>query len=127
MGIISHHAIVVTGTYEDWAERAHKMACSIFPAAQVSQLSPVVVNGTRSFCVFPDGSKEGWEASTRGDEERDTFIRWLVAQRYDDGSSPLCWAEVNYGECVRGDFNGAKVDRHAWQRRKYLTAGAGRG
>lgn len=111
MGTISHHAIVVTATYGDYAERAHAKALGIFNERLVSPLSPGVVNGTRSFCVFPDGSKEGWDESADGDRKRDVFIEWLNLQRYCDGSTPYRWAEVNYGEGADGPGDGASVTR----------------
>lgn len=107
MGYISHHAIVVTGTYGDHVERAHQKAIEIFDEVAVggyfsrtlvSPLSEVSINSTQSFCVFPDGSKEGWEMSDEGDTARARFIKWLIAQRYDDGSSPLAWVHVQYGD-----------------------------
>jgi hypothetical protein len=116
MGIISHHAIVVTASYGDYAERAHAKARDIFDGvgALLSELSPVTTNGTRSFCVFPDGSKEGWGASEEGDGRRNDLIEWLGRQRYGDGSTPYTWAEIEMGECgsPSGNNDGACVRRH---------------
>jgi len=113
MGVVAHHAIVVTGGYQDWAELAHACALKYFPEGQVSPLSAKAINGYQSFCVFPDGSKEGWSDSAEGDAHRDGFIAWLKAQAYSDGSSPLAWAEVNYGE-IRWAKYGAEITRSAW-------------
>jgi len=96
MGHIRHHAIVITGTYGDWIDKAHKKALEIF--GYVSEISPEMINGTKSFYVPPDGSKEGWEESADGDDERNKFIEWLEEKNYDDDSSPLAWAEVQYGD-----------------------------
>lgn len=115
MGIIAHHAIVVTGSYDNWPQKAHDKAVSIFPAEQVSELSPEVTNGYRSFAVFPDGSKEGWGQSEDGDANRNAFITWLYEQEYDDHSSPLKWVEINYGEI--GAHNGARITRSTWRNR----------
>lgn len=106
MGYIRHNAIVVTATYEDHIERAHAEAVRIFHApesamctyAVVTEVTPEAMNTTRSFLVGPDGSKEGWALSDEFDARRDTFIEWLRAQAYADGSSPLAWVEVQYGD-----------------------------
>lgn len=114
MGVFAHHAIVVSGCYGEWPEKAHAMAWETFPKGQVSLLSPEAVNGYRSFCIFPDGSKEGWCESYEGNAQRDAFIGWLREQAYEDGSSPLSWAEVCFGE-IEWANEGAKVTRHAWE------------
>lgn len=113
MGIIAHHAIVVTG-YDDKTKQAHELASSIFSKGQVSAVSTSPINHYLSFAVFTDGSKEGWDDSDTGDERRDTFIEWLEGQRFDDGSSPLHWVEINYGEIA--SEAGAKITRSTWGR-----------
>ena len=118
MGYMRHHAIVVTGSYDLWPERAYEKAEELLsqwrdsthePQPVLSQLSEECMNGRRSFCVFPDGSKEGWPTSEAGDEFRDRLIRWLEEQRYEDGSSPLAWVEVQYAD----DERETKVCRHS--------------
>jgi len=96
MGYIKNNAIVVTGTYDDYIERAHIKASEIFE--WVSQISPVGVNGSRSFFIPPDGSKEGWSESHMGDVNRCNFIEWLRSIEYDDGSSVLKWVDVWYDD-----------------------------
>lgn len=98
MGYMRHHAIIVTGSDSQTPtiEQAHEEAAAIFP--YVSPLSSRAVNGYRSFFVPPDGSKEGWPESEKGDQERDSFIRWLRSCRYDDGSSPFDWVAIQYGD-----------------------------
>lgn len=113
MGTIAHHAIIVTGVYGDWTQKAHAFAERIFPEAQVSPIATSPTNGYKSFCIFPDGSKEGWEESQSGDEQRDAFIAWLERQRYGDLSAPLSWVEINYGEIAYAG-NGAKITRSTW-------------
>lgn len=113
MGIIAHHAIIVTAGFGDWAAKAHRMAENLFPEAQVSAISKSPINGYESFCIFPDGSKEGWEESQTGDEQRDAFVAWLDRQRYTDGSSPVRWVEVHYGE-ISYDGDGSRITRDAW-------------
>ncbi len=96
MGTMHHHTIVVTSLFEDKIKLAHRAAERRFP--WVSPLSPEVVNGYRSFFIPPDGSKEGWTASDKGDSRRQGFIDWMNAQAYDDGASGLSWVEVGFGE-----------------------------
>lgn len=117
MGYIRHRAIVVTGTYDGWAGRAHAKAEELarehgiggYAERLVSPLLGPSVNDTESFFVAPDGSKEGWEMSDEGDAFRDAFVDWLEGQRYEDGSSPLAWVEVQYGD----DNQDTRVIRHS--------------
>lgn len=113
MGVTAHHAIIVTASYDNWPEKAREKALTIFGPDQVSNLSPKTINAHQSFCVFPDGSNEGWPESAQGDSERDQFVGWLEEQAYDDGSSPLDWVEVYYGETSWAK-HGAKITRSAW-------------
>lgn len=110
MGYIRHHAIIVTSWDEKAASRAHKKATAL--GCQVSPMAVSRVNADRSFCVFPDGSKEGWHDSNDGDERRDALVAWLQKNEfvYDDGSSPFAWVEVAYGN----DDAKAEVTRDAW-------------
>lgn len=110
MGYLRHHAIVVTASYsahgQHWIEIAHAKASEIFGredtlghlAGIVSEPTPSAVNDVRSLFVAPDGSKEGWDTSDHGDSARVEFVEWLRAQAYEDGSSPLDWVEVQYGD-----------------------------
>lgn len=67
---------------------------------------------TRYTVTLPDGSKEGWEHSDVGDKARDSYTDWLKAQAYEDGSSPLQWVEVQYGD----DNGETKIIRHSDER-----------
>lgn len=106
MGYMRHHAIVVTSYDEDRIVRAHEEAHALFDAedyagrqvAQVGPLTDASVNCFQSFLVAPDGSKEGWDESDRGDAAREAFVAWLDAQRYSDNSSSIDWVEVQYGD-----------------------------
>jgi len=57
---------------------------------------PGVINDYFSYVFLPDGSKEGWTTSDRGDEYRARFAA-LFSGCYDDGSSPYDYVEVRYG------------------------------
>ena len=93
VGYLRRHAIVVTGgDYEESKDilAAHAKATEIFPWA--SPICPPQVNGERSFFIPPDGSKEGWSDSDKGDERRDTFVKWLQEE------GKVHWVEVCYAE-----------------------------
>lgn len=96
MGYMRHHAIIVSSWDRELLSKAHFEAKIIFPT--VSDVLESRVNGHGSFFIPPDGSKESWELSDTGDEERHIFLQWLNAHRYSDGSSALKWAEVQYGD-----------------------------
>lgn len=99
MGYMRHHAIIVTTWHEARAEAARGEAVGVFAGrAPVSPLLASPINGYWSFMVGPDGSKQGWSDSDRGDEARDALVAWLHAQRYEDGSSAFSWVEVQYGD-----------------------------
>lgn len=107
MGYMRHHAIIVSSWSKDLLEQAHNEASSIF--SWVSPISPEAVNCYAAFFVPPDGSKEGWEESNAGDCRRDRFVTWLNSQRYEDGSTPFGWVEVQFCD----DESIAKVTRHS--------------
>jgi hypothetical protein len=111
MGYIRNHAIVVEASYGDYLERAHEYAKTIFP--WVSPISEKAVNGSQSFFIPPDGSKEGWQASDIGDINRATFKKWLREQEDEDGRSSLNWAELLFG----GDDCDAEICDHGDKRR----------
>lgn len=107
MGYIKHHAIVVTSWNRDAIFKAHFKATEIFKDT-VSNIVDGMINGYMSFFVGPDGSKEGWTDSDKGDENRAAFIEWVNEQAYEDGSNKLAFVEVWYGE----DNREAKIENH---------------
>ncbi len=91
MGTISHNAILVTDSDEEWLKRAASKAAEI--GCIVLGPSDAGTNAYRTVVVCPDGSKEGWKSSDDGDLRREAFVKWLHAERQ------YCeWAEVRYGE-----------------------------
>jgi len=96
MGYIRHHGMIVTSYDEERIEAAHEKARDI--GMTVTEVVESPVNGYRSFCVAPDGSKEGWDASEKGDAQRDELVSWLESKSFEDGSAPYDWAEVQYGD-----------------------------
>lgn len=99
MGWMCHHTIVVTSWKEELLTEAHAKAVEL--GCTASPITPVGVNGYRSFAAFfvaPDGSKEGWDRSDIGDVQRLGLLAWMDQQRYEDGSTALDWVEVQFGE-----------------------------
>lgn len=96
MGRIRHDAIVVTGWRDEDIEAAHGVArtlCADSPI-EVTEITAAAVNGQRSFMLAPDGSKEGWEDSDKGDEARKAFLSWIDA---DYNPHFIEWVAVNFG------------------------------
>ena len=114
MGYMRHHAIVVTSWNKPLLARARVQARSLFSAVSPMIESPV--NGYHSFFVPPDGSKEGWEESKRGDRQRREFVRWLDGERHEDDSSSLDWIEIQYGDEDGESKICAHSDEHRWHR-----------
>lgn len=108
MGYMRHHAIIVTSFDEKRLKRAHRKLKAIIKshnddsALQVSMavtpISKGTVNGYASFMLAPDGSKEGWPQSDRGNVVRNEFVTWLNEQAFDDGSNCLTYVEVQFGD-----------------------------
>ena len=76
MGIIKHHAIVVTSDIDEIIKEAHIQAKSIFKD-RTSEILNSEANGYKTFFIAPDGSKEGWETSNEGDRQRARFVKWI--------------------------------------------------
>ena len=99
MGFIRHHAMIITDCDLEKIRDIHRFAtlCSLNPTSIMD--SPV--NGYRTFFIPPDGSKEGWEPSNEGDEERKRF-KQFIRKRH-----PYCdWTEISYG----GDDGHSQVE-----------------
>jgi hypothetical protein len=104
MGYMRHHAIILTGSQDLSYARERAIACG---NTRVTELVGPAWNGTYSFMVAPDGSKEGWEESDRGDEARARFIQEIRTDRHgptlvhDEGPHRLGvydWVEVQFGD-----------------------------
>jgi len=95
MGYTIHHSIIVTGFQHDAVIQAYSEAVKLFGNTGIAAVTGVIharVNEWHTFLVGPDGSKEGWADSDRGDEARRAFISWLVAAK--GRGLYLDWAEV---------------------------------
>lgn len=90
MGYCRHHAIIVTSWDKVHINAAHVKAKEIF-GDQVTELLPTATNGYQTFLIGPDGSKEWWPDSDKGDQRRKDFREWMEASKmYFDA------AEVQY-------------------------------
>jgi len=111
MGYMRHHCIVVTSWNEKLLEEAHTVAKEFFqvtpnpgfPDKKISEITPSSINGYASFLIAPDGSKEGWNTSDKGNEARDNFIAWIKSKLSID------WVEIQYGD----DERETKITRHS--------------
>lgn len=108
MGIMLHDAMVIVAYERVEIERARKMARKFCIPGTVTECSPRISNGLRSFAVLPDGSKEGWETSTEADDGREKLCAWLAEQ---NRKGPIYeWVEVRFGpdienaEATQGGF-----------------------
>lgn len=100
MGYMRHHAIVVTTT-DFHRDKLGKVLAKIGTDCSQVRITPVVESGSNSclsFCVIPDGSKEGWPESDQGDNDRTEIKALLRSYQYADASSPFDWVEVQYGD-----------------------------
>lgn len=91
MGYMRHHAIIVSSWKDEHIEEAHSLAVALFP--DVSEIIESKMNGTRSFFIPPDGSKEGWEVSREGDDHRCAFTGLMEKSKL-----YLEWVEIQYGD-----------------------------
>lgn len=104
MGYMRHHTIVVTGFKftddsgaGDHFSAAYNKANGLFPEL-VTEIIDSPWNHYQSFCVVPDGSKEGWDESNDYDRKRAEFLDLLRTCRFDDGSCSVDWVEVQFGD-----------------------------
>jgi len=107
MGYIKHHGIAVTSSINELIKEAHAQAKSIFKE-RTSEILNSKTNGYKSFFIAPDGSREGWEESNNGNHQRETFVKWINEQAYEDGINSISFCEFFYGE----DNGYSKIENH---------------
>lgn len=95
MGYIAHHAIIVTSWDAKRCSLIREKASKFFPKYQISEVLETQINGYCSFLIGPDGSKEGWEESNRGNTQRESFIDWLEKRK--NGEPYGDYVLVRYG------------------------------
>jgi hypothetical protein len=85
MGHLRNECIIVSSWDAAHALTAHEAATAIFnPAgmgALVSGLTHHAINGGAAFFIAPDGSKEGWADSDKGESARNEFIEFLREEK----------------------------------------------
>jgi hypothetical protein len=102
MGYIKDEAIIVTGNHQD-CQQAHNKAIEL--GLHCTGIREHETNEYVSFLIVPDGSKEGWEASRVGDDQRELWKIWArdaYGKRVDDEWFFVRWVHVSYddeGEC----------------------------
>lgn len=85
MGYIKHDAVlaVVSATEPDRIQELQVFCDGVPEPLRQYFLGPVGgINGTVTFVVAPDGSKEGWEYSNQMDQLRGQFISIAKKARY---------------------------------------------
>lgn len=92
MGYIRHDAIIVTAWDKKYLLPAIEEAERL--ELPVSDIAESKTNGYCSFLIAPDGSKEGWEESARGDAARASWKIWAAQARSRDVW--LEWVHVSY-------------------------------
>lgn len=107
---MQHHAIIITGGKED-IELCRAKALELFEPVKeggtilnpgcTGMVGPVQIgpwNSYYSLFIAPDGSKESWEGSERGDAARKEFMDWMLKGR-DLPDIDLCvdYVEITYG------------------------------
>lgn len=120
MGYIAHHAIVVTSGSTERIAAARSKAIELGLEATNTVVSRT--NGYVSFCITPDGSKEGWDASANAEEARAAWIEWVRGQHI----SYISWALIRFGgddpqyACLE-DHNGRPSEHDPVERAKRVT------
>ena len=90
MGTIQHDAVIVSSwdtrgrlPFEEVREFARGLGAESWPIREDWETLlvgpvPSVANGYETFLLLPDGSKEGWDTSHRGDLLRAIFIEKMA-------------------------------------------------
>lgn len=99
MGTMHHNAVIATTWNEKQVDKARAWVAKLpDPWRQLFLFGMGVVNGQQTVVMIPDGSKEGWGESDKGDNYRAEFRSWIAEQAYEDGSNPWDVIEVAFGE-----------------------------
>lgn len=93
MGYIRHDAIIATSWNERYLQPALLKAREL--GLPCSEIIPSGTNGYVSFLIAPDGSKEGWEKSYKGDDARSEWKEWANKEWTEHGFY-VYWAHVSY-------------------------------
>jgi hypothetical protein len=91
MGYIKHDAIVCTSWKRKHLEQARSKAIKF--GLKCTGITDSDMNDYDTFCIIPDGSKEGWETSDKAEEARNKWKKWCEAKT----SFYLNWVHVSFG------------------------------
>lgn len=124
MGVINHNAVIATTYGKDhfdkmkaWIDQLRlEPSTGGLDLKRLFVFGPGIVNDYHTIVLLPDGSKEGWPESEKGDNLRKLFIDRLNAEAFSDdeefedappqkvgdqeiyGCSSWDWIEVSFGE-----------------------------
>ena len=93
MGYIRHDAIVATSWDKKYLIPA--LARALDFGLSCSDIVESSTNGYVSFLIAPDGSKEGWEESAKGDAARAEWKAWANKQ-WTNNELYVYWAHLSY-------------------------------
>lgn len=103
---IKHHGIIVTINDIKLAEKIKSEISFLYKKNMeakngnelISPIVPSLINNYYTFFIAPDGSKEGYDLSDDGDNIRDKTVALLNAYRALDGTFPVNYVELFYGD-----------------------------
>lgn len=99
MGTTKHHVIIVTAYNEQDIFKPHDRAKELF-GELVTPINRSAYNEHYTFCICPDGSKQGRGWSDDFDLKRLLYKIWLDDFKVQFGNittNPLLFFEVSYG------------------------------
>lgn len=97
MGYVKHHSIAITTFDKDLILSARSNAVQIFGESSVTEIILSKINMYFTIFIAPDGSKEGWEESDKGDSDRNQMIKWIESMKHEDDSNSIDYCEFSYG------------------------------
>jgi hypothetical protein len=112
MGVENNECVIAT-TWDNKVVKEIEQWLKNLPEEEQSLFAfvPAWVNNKTSVILAPDGSKKRWPEAEEGEALRNKFIELLRTFDYDDGSSPLDWVEVGYGDFGQKVLRGNNVNR----------------
>jgi len=93
MGYFCHNTMFLM-TWNDDAAKTFRTFCEEDLTSLAFEYHKTLSNGLHCFVVFPDGSKEGWQASNLGDEAREAIKKRVQEIETAIGWKTFRWFEV---------------------------------
>jgi len=103
MGHVEHDALIVTCWDDQQIRDTHALAMGTSADHLVTPIVSSTINGDHSFAVLSCGSKSGWQAKRQHTAALESIVKWMDAQRNEDGSSALEWVWVCFGNDMEGE------------------------